>query len=112
ITNAVRCVPPQNKPVGAEINACRPFLIARIGALPRLRALLCLGRIAQESTLRALGARPAHHPFAHGARHDVAGLAVFVSYHCSRYNTNTGRLTVPMFEDVFAAARSYLDAKA
>jgi len=108
VTNAVRCVPPQNKPVGAEINACRPFLVARIAALPRLRALVALGKIAHDSAVRALGGRVAAHPFAHGARHEVGGRLLFDSYHCSRYNTNTGRLTPGMFEDVFASVRAEL----
>jgi uracil-DNA glycosylase len=108
VSNAVRCVPPQNRPTPAEVATCRPFLAARMAALPRLRAVLCLGRIAHESLLRALGARLAAHPFAHGARHDLGGLAVFDSYHCSRYNTNTGRLTTPMFEAVFAEVRALL----
>jgi uracil-DNA glycosylase family 4 len=110
VTNAVRCVPPQNRPTPAETAACRPFLAARLAALPRLRAVLCLGRIAHESLLRTLGARLADHPFAHGARHDLAGLAVFDSYHCSRYNTNTGRLTAAMFEAVFADLSRYIAA--
>ncbi len=108
VTNAVRCVPPQNKPTGPEINQCRPFLAARIAALPRLKALICLGRIAHESAVRALGARPAAHPFRHGGRSEIDGLAVWASYHCSRYNTNTGRLTTEMFEDVFGAATAEL----
>lgn len=111
VSNAVRCVPPGNKPTPAEIATCRPFLEARIAALPRLRAVLCLGRIAHETLLRAFGRRLAQHPFAHGARHDLGGLAVFDSYHCSRYNTNTGRLTAPMFEAVFADLRAWLDAE-
>lgn len=111
VSNAVRCVPPQNKPTPAEIATCRSFLAARLTTLPRLRAVVCLGRIAHESLLRTLGVRLAAHPFAHGARHDVAGLAIFDSYHCSRYNTNTGRLTTPMFEAVFAAVRGYIDAQ-
>ena len=86
-------MPPQNKPTPLEIDTCRGFLEARLAALPRLRALVCLGRIAHESLLRALGRRLADHPFAHGARHAIGRLAVFDSYHCSRYNTNTGRLT-------------------
>jgi uracil-DNA glycosylase family 4 len=110
VTNAVRCVPPQNKPVGAEINACRPFLAARIAALPRLRAIVCLGRISHDSVLRALGARLKDAPFAHGAAHRVAGATVYDSYHCSRYNTNTGRLTPEMFDAVFARVRTDLDA--
>jgi uracil-DNA glycosylase family 4 len=110
VSNAVRCVPPQNKPTPAEIATCRPFLAARIAALPRLRAVLCLGRIAHESALRALGRPPSAHPFRHGARHDVGALALFDSYHCSRYNTQTGRLTAAMFEAVFADLRAHLDA--
>lgn len=109
VTNAVRCVPPQNKPVGAEINTCRRFLVARMAALPALRAVVCLGRISHDSLLRALGARLKDHPFAHGAAHELDGLRVFDSYHCSRYNTNTGRLTPEMFQAVFAQARAFLD---
>ena len=110
LTNAVRCVPPENKPVGQEIAACRPFLSATLNGLPGLRAIVVLGRIAHESTLRAMGAPPSRFAFAHGARHDVGGLAVFDSYHCSRYNTNTGRLTPEMFRDVFAAVRRFVDS--
>jgi uracil-DNA glycosylase family 4 len=110
LTNAVRCVPPENKPTPAEIGTCRPFLSATLSALPRARAVVALGRIAHDSVLRALGARLAAYPFAHGAAHEVGGVALFDSYHCSRYNTNTGRLTAAMFEDVFAAVRRRLDA--
>jgi uracil-DNA glycosylase family 4 len=110
VSNAVRCVPPQNRPTPAEITTCRAYLADRISALPNLRAVVCLGRIAHETMLRTLKVRLAAHPFAHGARHDVAGLALFDSYHCSRYNTNTGRLTAPMFEAVFVALRRYIDA--
>ncbi len=110
ITNAVRCVPPQNKPVGAEINQCRDFLKARIAALPQLKVLLCLGKISHDSTVRALGLRLAAHPFGHGSHYDVGGYILLSSYHCSRYNTNTRRLTEAMFEDVFATARSLIDA--
>jgi uracil-DNA glycosylase family 4 len=109
LTNAVRCVPPENKPTGPEIAACRPFLAARIAALPRLRAVVTLGRIAHDSTLRALGARVASAPFGHGAEAGLGRLRLFASYHCSRYNTNTGRLTEAMFDAVFAAARRHLD---
>ncbi len=112
VTNAVRCVPPANKPTGGEIAACRPFLAARIAALPRLRAVVTLGRIAHDSALRALGARAAAAPFGHGAQAQFGPLRLFASYHCSRYNTNTGRLTEPMFDAVFAAARDWLDAAA
>ncbi|MEM6438195.1 MAG: uracil-DNA glycosylase [Pseudomonadota bacterium] len=110
VTNAVRCVPPQNKPVGAEINACRPFLAARIGGLPRLQAVVCLGRISHDSVLRALGVKLKDAPFGHAAVHRVGGTTVYDSYHCSRYNTNTGRLTEAMFDAVFARVRADLDA--
>lgn len=104
ITNAVRCVPPDNKPTAAEVNACRPFLIDRLREMPRLRVVLALGRIAHDSTVRALGERPAAIGFAHGASHGLAnGITLFDSYHCSRYNTNTGRLTVDMFRTVVRA---------
>jgi uracil-DNA glycosylase family 4 len=110
IVNAVRCVPPENKPTPAEIAACRPYLSRAIGALPRLEAILALGRIAHDSVLRALGLRLARFAFTHGARHDLegAGVVLFDSYHCSRYNTNTGVLTAPMFRAVFAAVRARL----
>jgi uracil-DNA glycosylase family 4 len=117
ITNAVRCVPPQNKPLPAEIRSCGGFLTARIASLPRLAAIVALGRIAHDSTLNALAVRKRDYPFAHGARHQLSGarhdlagdrLELFDSYHCSRYNTNTGVLTPAMFEAVFAAARDYI----
>jgi uracil-DNA glycosylase family 4 len=109
ITNAVRCVPPENKPTPAEISACRPFLTSRLAALPRLAAVLALGRIAHDSTLAALAARRRDFPFAHGARHAVRpGLVLFDSFHCSRYNTNTGKLTPAMFAAVLQAVRDHL----
>ncbi len=101
ITNAVRCVPPENKPTNDEINICRPFLVSEIKAMKNLKAILCLGLISHQSVLKTLGARAAQHKFIHGAHHDIAGITVVDSYHCSRYNTNTGRLTEAMFEDVF-----------
>ena len=111
ITNAVHCVPPENKPTPAEINTCRDaFLARRIPAMGKLRAILMLGRISHESTMRALGQRLAAAPFIHGGRHVAGGLVLFDSYHCSRYNTNTGVLTTDMFRSVFAAVRAYLDA--
>jgi len=112
IVNAVRCVPPQNKPTPQEMTSCRPYLVKTIEALPRLRAIVALGRIAHESALRALGRRLAAHPFAHGARHDLGEGApvVFDSYHCSRYNTNTGVLTTDMFRDVLRATRDFVRA--
>ncbi|MEO9789200.1 MAG: uracil-DNA glycosylase [Aurantimonas coralicida] len=108
IVNAVRCVPPQNKPVGAEINTCRQFFSGRMATFPKLAAVVTLGRIAHDSTVRALGERPSAAPFGHNAHHMVGGIAVFSSYHCSRYNTNTGRLTEAMFHDVFENAAAFL----
>jgi uracil-DNA glycosylase family 4 len=102
ITNAVRCVPPANKPTLNEIGHCRQFLKARVAALPNLHVILALGRIAHESTLDALGLKRRDYAFAHGARHELATRLLFDSYHCSRQNTNTGRLTTPMFEAVLA----------
>lgn len=109
LTNAVRCVPPQNKPTGGEIATCRDFLAGTIAALPRLRVIVALGRIAHESTLRALGEKPGPYRFAHAARHRIGALTLHDSYHCSRYNTNTGRLTEAMFHTVFAAVRAEID---
>jgi uracil-DNA glycosylase family 4 len=111
IVNAVRCVPPQNKPTPEEIGNCRGYLISAISALPKLRTIVALGRIAHESVLRALARRLAAHPFAHGARHDLGPAApkLFDSYHCSRYNTNTGVLTPAMFREVLQAARDSLE---
>jgi uracil-DNA glycosylase family 4 len=108
ITNAVRCVPPENKPTPQEIATCRPFLTRTIETLPALRAILALGKIAHDSVLKAIGEKLSAHPFVHGARHDIGDLALFDSYHCSRYNTNTGVLTTPMFEAVFDAIRNEL----
>ncbi|VAW15691.1 Uracil-DNA glycosylase, family 5 [hydrothermal vent metagenome] len=107
IANAVRCVPPQNKPTGAEIANCRPFLLAALAAHPKAKTFLALGRIAHESFITSFGLRRASFPFGHGARHDLGeNRVLFDSYHCSRYNTNTRRLTAKMFEEVvFAAAQ-------
>ena len=115
ITNAVRCVPPQNKPTPAEIATCRPFLSATIAAMPQLVAIVALGRISHESTLRALGQRLASFPFSHGAQHSIArpdgpDLMLFDSYHCSRYNTNTRVLTPEMFKTVFATVVGVLNS--
>jgi uracil-DNA glycosylase family 4 len=102
ITNAVRCVPPENKPTPAEIHACRPFLVATLAAHPSLTDVLALGRVAHETFLRTVGEKLTAHPFAHGAIHSLkGGLRLHDSYHCSRYNTNTGRLTREMFRGVF-----------
>jgi uracil-DNA glycosylase len=122
ITNAVRCVPPHNKPLPSEIRSCRPFLAATIAALPDLCAIVALGRIAHESVVRAFGLKPAAVPFAHGAEHILAAgetarhrflagvraISLVDSYHCSRYNTNTGVLTQEMFRAVFAKVRERL----
>jgi len=108
IANAVRCVPPENKPTGSEIRTCRAFLKGTIAEMPSLRALVALGRIAHDTGTAALEARKA--AFAHGAAHAIGDLRLFDSYHCSRYNTNTGVLTPEMFRAVFAKARAYLDA--
>jgi uracil-DNA glycosylase len=108
IGNAVHCVPPQNKPLPVEINTCRQFLIATL-EMPRLRAIIALGRIAHESTVKALGVRAAAAPFSHGAMHQVGELKLYDSYHCSRYNTNTRVLTPEMFRSVFARVRADLE---
>ena len=108
ITNAVRCVPPENKPVGAEITTCRSFLVPTIARFSRLRAVLALGSIAHQSTVRALGGRVAAYPFKHGGRLEAAPVTLFSSYHCSRYNTNTGVLTEAMFVRVFSDIAEFL----
>jgi len=111
VTNAVRCVPPQNKPEPKEISSCGAFLAAELRAMPNLRLILALGAIAHGAVLVAVGERRARHLFAHGARHGLAGgLSLTDSYHCSRYNTNTGRLTAAMFDAVVAGLRQALDA--
>ncbi len=110
ICNAVRCVPPANKPVAFEMNACRPYLVSEISAMPRLRAILALGRIAHDNILRTMNLRLAAHPFGHAAVHDISPkIQLYDSYHCSRYNTNTGRLTEKMFENVFEKVRADLE---
>jgi uracil-DNA glycosylase family 4 len=108
IVNSVKCVPPQNKPTGREIATCRRFLISALAAHADVRAYLALGRIGHESLLTALGEKRSAHPFAHGAEHRLSsGRLLFDSYHCSRYNTNTGVLTTAMFEDVIGRAAVY-----
>ena len=105
ISNSVRCVPPQNKPDVSEIHNCRPFLAGQLAALPNLKVVLALGQIAHQSAVKALGGKLPKHRFAHAAVHRLhTGIVLVDSYHCSRYNTNTGRLTPAMFEDAFAAA--------
>lgn len=112
ITNAVRCVPPENKPTPAEIATCRHYLAARIALMPNLEAIVALGRVAHDSTLAALECRKTSFPFAHAARHALPSKVVlFDSFHCSRYNTNTRRLTPAMFQAVFAAVRDVVSAQ-
>lgn len=113
ITNAVRCVPPENKPTPEEIRTCNAFLAARIAALPRLDAILALGRIAHDGVLMATGHKRSAFAFAHGAVHTLAdGLVLYDSFHCSRYNTNTGRLTEAMFDAVMGAIAKRLSGVA
>jgi uracil-DNA glycosylase len=112
ITNAVRCVPPENKPNGVEIGNCREFLRNTITEMTRLRAILALGRIAHDSVVAALGVRTSAASFGHGRVHAIGELTLHDSFHCSRLNTNTGRLTAEMFAAVFAKIRGQLDAPA
>ena len=112
ITNAVRCVPPENKPLPQEIATCRGFFSARLSALPNLKALVVLGRVAHDQTVTTLSLKKSQVPFRHGAHHAAGPLALFDSLHCSRLNTNTGRLTTDMFHAVFRDVRAYLDVNA
>jgi len=109
ITNAVRCAPPQNKPLPVEEATCRPFLIARLAALPRLKVIVTLGDVARRNVLKALGLKGTAAPPGHGVEAAVGGYVLLNSYHCSRLNTNTGRLTPAMFEAVFRRAREIID---
>ena len=110
IVNSVKCLPPQNKPTPAEIATCRPFFETQLAALPKVRVIIALGRIAHDAVARACNERLAAHPFAHGAVHTMRdGRHLVDSYHCSRYNTNTGRLTAEMFADVFRTALALKD---
>jgi len=110
ITNAVRCVPPENKPLPIEIRTCRQFLSAQILSMPNLRAILTLGRVAHESVCRTLSVPTREYRFAHGAQHRRNELTLVASYHCSRYNTNTGVLTAGMFDAALCAARAAAQA--
>ena len=105
IPNAVRCLPPQNKPEPSEIHACRQFLLSELGSLSKVKVLFALGKIAHDSTLKALDARIAAYPFKHGGIYEIGKYKLVSSYHCSRYNTNTGVLTQKMFEDAVAKAK-------
>ena len=109
ITNAVKCLPPDNKPVGAEINECNRFLASELALLPAGAVVLALGGIGHRAVIKAMGRRQADYKFAHAAVHDLGDFRLLDSYHCSRYNTNTGRLTEAMFDSVFATARKLLD---
>ena len=108
ITNAVRCVPPQNKPASAEEKTCRPFLENEIAAMPNLKVILSLGLVSHNAVLRTFGAKLSAHKFGHNAVHDLGRIQLIDSYHCSRYNTNTGRLTTEMFEDVFEEIKALI----
>ncbi|MFC7050268.1 uracil-DNA glycosylase [Emcibacter nanhaiensis] len=109
ITNAVRCVPPQNKPTTTEEKTCRPFLVEQIDSLSNVRVLLALGLVAHNAVLTTFGVKKSAYKFAHGARHQLNDkICLIDSYHCSRYNTNTGRLTTEMFEDVFRLIEAQL----
>ena len=108
ITNAVKCLPPDNKPVGAEINTCNRFLAKELALLPASSIVLALGGIAHRAVIKALSRRQVDYKFAHAALHDLGEFRLLDSYHCSRYNTNTRRLTEAMFDDVFAKARDLL----
>jgi uracil-DNA glycosylase family 4 len=110
ITNAVRCVPPENKPSTMEIATCRDFLKPTIAEMPNLKVIVVLGGIAHASVLTAFGAKKSAMPFKHGGKNMLGEIALYSSYHCSRYNTNTGRLTPEMFRAVFESVRNYLDA--
>ena len=105
IANAVRCLPPANKPTPLEARTCGPFLVSEVQAMPNLQIILALGRIAHDAVFRLLGERLAAHPFGHGAMHQIGALTIADSYHCSRYNTNTGRLTTDMLDAVFTVIR-------
>ena len=105
ISNAVRCVPPENKPLPIEIKTCRTFLIAEIDAMPNLKAILALGQISHDSVTSVLSLKKKDHRFTHGSRYECEKLTLLASYHCSRYNTNTGVLTEAMFDAVMAAAK-------
>jgi uracil-DNA glycosylase family 4 len=109
IANAVHCVPPQNKPLPVEINTCRQFLAANLETMPKLRAIVALGRIAHDTVLKPLKLKASQAPFGHGAIHQAGAFRLYDSYHCSRYNTNTGVLTTDMFRSVFARIKADLD---
>lgn len=104
ISNVVRCAPPENKPTPQEISICSGFLKSRLASLPKLHTIICLGKISHDSIIRTLGAKPSQYKFAHAVEHIIGNYRIVDSYHCSRYNTQTNRLTTQMFENVFAIA--------
>jgi uracil-DNA glycosylase family 4 len=106
IANSVHCVPPQNKPLPVEIKTCRQFLHSELETLPNVKVILALGKIAHDSVCDALGVKKSAHPFKHGVSYDLGKFTLISSYHCSRYNTNTGVLTIEMFENVVAKAKA------
>lgn len=111
ITNAVKCLPPENKPLTSEIKTCNPYLANELASLPKNTAILVLGRIAHNAVLSALGLKQSEYPFGHGLQYNLPNnLALFTSYHCSRYNTQTKRLTEASFHKVFKAIRKYIDS--
>jgi uracil-DNA glycosylase family 4 len=110
IANAVRCVPPENKPTTEEIRICRSFLVSALNEMPNLTRIVALGKIAHDSVVVALGSRMSRHKFGHGMIHDFERVRLFDSYHCSRYNTNTGVLTPDMFREVFSNVRASFGA--
>jgi len=109
ITNAVKCLPPDNKPVGAEINTCNAYLANELSTLPKGAVVMALGGIAHRAVIKAQALRQAEFKFGHAALHQLGDIRLLDSYHCSRYNTNTGRLTEAMFDDVFSMARTLLN---
>lgn len=112
ITNVVRCLPPQNKPIGAECTSCRPFLTDQIKSLTSLKAILCLGKVSHDNTVRAMGLKLKDYPFGHHKIYELSGgRRLYSSYHCSRYNTNTKRLTEEMFFNVFSEIRDFINAE-
>jgi uracil-DNA glycosylase family 4 len=111
VSNAVRCAPPGNKPTPAEETTCRPFLAARMVAMPNLAAIVTLGDVSRRNVLKALGYPASAAPAGHGTETDIGGYRIFSSYHCSRLNTNTGRLTAEMFRNIFLRVRGFLETK-
>lgn len=109
ITNAVKCLPPENKPVGKEINTCNQYLVEELRNIEKRAVILCLGQISHKAVIKALQLKQTEYPFSHGGMHQLDdGRIILDSYHCSRYNTNTGRLTEAMFDDIFLQIKAQL----